>query len=326
VAERLLKAQSPGWTSNTTAESWRRTLDLHAYPVIGSRPVDEVGREDVLAALSGLWTTRPPTARKLQRRIAAVLDYAAALGWRSTDNPAAGRALRITKALPRQPPARKQASLPWQQVPAFLAALDRTEGLAALALRFGVLTAVRSAEVRLALWGELDLASRVWTIPAARMKGGRAKETQPHRVPLSEAAVAVLERLAAMGRGKPTSGAALAAYAAQQREALLFPSPRDQALSDATLGACIRRMNGAVPEGAPLAWRDVDGRGVVPHGFRRSFRSWVDDTRPAEGEAAEKALAHEDAHEVRRAYRGSDMLEQRRPLMEAWGEFCEGRS
>ncbi|HEY4251480.1 MAG TPA: integrase arm-type DNA-binding domain-containing protein [Roseomonas sp.] len=324
VAETLVATQSPGWSSDKTLASWRLTLDKHAYPTLGDRPIDKVDRDDVVGALTPVWSAQPATAKKLQRRIASVLDYAAALGWRSTDNPATGRVLRITKALPKAPPAKKQPSLPWRRVPAFLATLDGMEGLGPIALRFGILTAVRSAELRLGAWNELDLVARIWTIPAARMKGGRAKEMEAHRVPLSAAAVAVLEVLADMVEGQPVIGADLARYASRQGDALLFPAPKGGALSDATLGACIKRMNEAAAEAGLPLWTDVDGRQAVPHGFRRSFRSWVDDTRPAEGEAAEKALAHEDSNQVRAAYRGSDMLEQRRPLMEAWGEFCRG--
>lgn len=325
VAEKLVTTQSPGWSSDKTLASWRLTLDKHAYPVLGEKPIADVGREDVVGAIVPLWSTQPATAKKLQRRIASVLDYAAALGWRSTDNPATGRVLRITKALPKAPPARKQPSLPWRRVPAFLAALEPMDGLGPIALRFGILTGVRSAELRLGTWNELDLAAKIWTIPAERMKGGRAKEMEAHRVPLSAAAMTVLEGLAEMAEGEPVAGKDLIAYAARQGDALLFPAPRGGALSDATLGACIKRMNEAAEEAALPLWADVDGRQAVPHGFRRSFRSWVDDTRPSDGEAAEKALAHEDANQVRAAYRGSDMLEQRRPLMQAWGKFCVTR-
>jgi integrase len=321
VAERLVAAQAPGWTSGKTAASWRLTLDRHAYPTLGAVSINEITRDLVLEALTPVWTAQPATARKLQRRIAAVLDYAAALGWRSTDNPATGRVLRLTKSLPAQPPEKKQPSLAWQRVPAFLKALDKQEGAAPMALRFAVLSSVRSAEVRHAAWSEMDFATRIWTIPAQRMKGGRAKAMAAHRVPLSDAMLDLLARAAIGILGKIVSPGGLATETSLATPALVFPAPSGNALSDAALGACIRRMNEASPPGL---WLDVDGRGIVPHGFRRSFRSWVDDTRPAAGEAAEKALAHEDDNAVRAAYRGSDMLEQRRPLMEDWGRFCAG--
>jgi integrase len=324
AAELLVKAQTPGWTSGKTLASWRLTLDRHAYPALGDIPIADVTREHVVAALAPVWTTRPATARKLQRRLASVLDYAAAHGWRSTDNPATGRVLRLTKSLPKQPPEQKQPSLPWQRVPAFVSTLGVMDGTAPLALRFAILTAVRSAEVRHARWSEIDFGTRIWTIPAERMKGGRARALPPHRVPITAPMMEVLALAAVHLTGEIEKPEALPAQAALKAPALIFPSPTSVALSDAALGACIRRMNEGAPEGCPFPWQDVDGRAATPHGFRRSFRSWVDDTRPEASEAAEKALAHEDENTVRAAYRGSDMLEQRRPLMEAWGKFCTG--
>ena len=88
------------------------------------------------------------------------------------------------------------------------------------------------------------------------------------------------------------------------------------------LSAVIRRMNESRPEGAPAPWRDADGREAVPHGFRATFRTWVDDTRPGDADAAERALAHEDANQVRDRYRRSDLFDRRVPLMDAWAAHC----
>jgi integrase len=107
--------------------------------------------------------------------------------------------------------------------------------------------------------------------------------------------------------------------------ALIFPTAkRDRPLSDMALSAVMRRMNESRPEGAPALWRDLDGREAVPHGWRATFRTWVDDTRPEDAEAAEKALAHEDRNRVAGAYRRSDLLDRRAPLMAAWADHCEG--
>lgn len=322
VAEKLVKAQTPAWSSEKTLASWRLTLDRHAYPALGDLPVAEVAGEHVVRALSDIWTAQPATAQKLQRRIAAVLDYATAHGWRTAPNPAAGRVLRLTKALPAvRANGKRWASLPWQKVPGFLAALDKQTGMAPLALRFAVLTAVRSNEVRQARWSEIDADNALWTIPGQRMKGGGAKDLPPHRVPLSRAMLELLCRAAAMRTGEAPALADLGAVARLQGDALIFTNPQGGAFSDAALGACIKRLNeGAKPGAEP--WRDVDGRPVTAHGFRRSFRTWVDDEHPTERSAAEKALAHEGRDKVEEAYRGSDLLTRRRPLMDAWGAFC----
>ncbi|TPG49551.1 DUF4102 domain-containing protein [Roseomonas nepalensis] len=324
LAEVHIATQSPGWTSQATLASWRWTMDTYAYPALGDLPVATITREDVTRTLLPLRASHPATSIKVQRRIAMILDLAILTGRRILPNPATGRALRLAKALPTPAAAKQQPSLPWRRVPAFLAALDACDGVAPLALRLLVLTALRSAEVRGAQWSELDVAGRVWTIPAARMKGGKAGTGREQRVPLSAAMLDALARAAALRTGQPVPPTCLDAVARLAGDALIFPSanPR-QPLSDAALSAVLLRMNRRT-DGKPGTWHDTDGRPAVPHGFRRSFRTWVDDTRPADGELAEKALAHAEANKAWAAYRASDMLEGRRALMEAWGVYAAG--
>ncbi|MEI6161873.1 MAG: integrase arm-type DNA-binding domain-containing protein [Roseococcus sp.] len=322
VAERLVTIQAPGWTSAKTVASWKLTMNKWAYPALGDLPIAEIGREQVVQALTPIWTTQPATARKLQRRISATLDYAAANGWRAADNPAAGRVLRLTKALPSiNANGRRWPSLAWAKVPAFLAALDKQQGIAPLALRFAALCALRSNEIRQARWDEMDFAAGVWTIPGHRMKNGKLRELPPHRVPISQPMRDVLCRAMVAVTAEECAPDALAAHAALRGDVLVFPNGNGEALSDAALGACIKRMNKGRTEDAPAPWRDVDGRPVTAHGLRRSFRSWVDDERPEDAAAAEKQLAHDEPNKVSAAYRGSDLLARRVMLMAAWGSF-----
>ena len=323
VAEACIKAQAPGWKNDRTADLWRNSLDAHAYPTLGALPAAEIDRPTVLRAIEAVWRSRPATGRKVLRRIGTILRYAAAHGWRANDNPADARMLRYA-GLPALPGGRKQPSLPWQRMPAFMAELDKMPGLAPVALRFAILTALRSAEVRNARWSELSFdGGAVWTIPGERMKGQKAADILAHRVPLATAAVDVLVRAYKLSTGTATTAEELPRRAALRGDALIFPSARlTTPLSDMALSAVIRRMNEARLEGAPLPWRDPDGRGAVPHGFRATFSTWVDDTRPAEREAAERALAHEIANKVSASYRRSDVFDRRIPLMEAWATHC----
>lgn len=199
---------------------------------------------------------------------------------------------------------RHQPALAWQRMPGFMAALRERKGMAALALRFAVLTAARAGEVRGMTWGEVDLGARTWVVPAHRMKVG-----EMHRVPLSGAA---LEALAEARPGK-----------APPLDMLVFPGARSgSTLSDMAMAMLVRGMAmDGVPEGEPPRWRDAEGRVVVPHGFRSTFRDWCGETRPESREVAERALAHV-VRGVEGAYARSDLLERRRPLMEAWGEWC----
>ena len=176
--------------------------------------------------------------------------------------------------------------------------------MAPLALRFAILTAARTGEVRGMRWREVDLEAAVWTVPGERMKGGKA-----HRVPLSPAALDVLRSL------EP-----LRADAGD----LVFPGGRrGRPLSDMAVSEVVRRMNEGGREGEPPRWRDVEGRAVVPHGFRASFKAWT----LAQGYPdmlSEMALAHADRDKVRAAYLRPGMLEPeaRAPMMQAWAEHC----
>jgi len=190
TAEAYIAAQRPGWRNPKHAEQWTSTLTQHAFPALGGLPVGQVATADVMRVLEPIWTQIPETATRLRGRIELVLDYAAAKGWRSGDNPARWRG-HIAHMLPRRSKVARvvhHRALPYAQVAGVMAKLTASDGRAALALRFLILTAARSSEVRGARWAEIDLAERTWTVPGERMKAGRE-----HRVPLSGAALDVLE-------------------------------------------------------------------------------------------------------------------------------------
>jgi integrase len=322
VAEACIQSQAPGWKDRKTAVMWRGSLERWASPEIGDMPVADIDKHAVMRAISAVWRERPATARKVLRRIGTVLRFAAAHGWRANDNPADARMLRHM-GLPALPGGRNLPSLPWARVPAFWAALDKVEGMGAAALRFAILTALRSKEVRLARWSWLDFSGPVptLTVPGEVMKSRRSADVQPHRVPLAPAALEALARAYREATGLPCAVGELPQRAALAKDALIFPSARPgRPITDMTISAVMRRMNAARPRGAPPPWRDADGREAVPHGFRATFSTWVDDTRPAEREAAEKALAHEVANKVSAAYRRSDLLDRRITLMAAWAD------
>jgi len=325
IALRYIATEGRGWKTAKTAVMWQGSLERWAFPTLGRMPVAEIDRAAVLRAVEPVWTTRPATGRKVLRRIGAVLRYAAAHGWRANDNPADARMLRHA-GLPALPGGRKQPSLPWARLPAFMVALDKVEGFGALALRLAILTALRSGEVRAARWSWLSFDGvPTLTVPGEVMKGKRSADVMPHRVPLSDAALETLARAYGYATGKAVTVAELPRLAALAGDRLIFPSATQRTpISDMTLSAVLRRMNADRPEGAPAPWRDADGREAVPHGFRASFSTWVDDTRPEEREAAEKALAHEVANKVSGAYRRSDLFDRRVTLMQAWAEHCTG--
>jgi integrase len=194
-------------------------------------------------------------------------------------------------------------SLHWQQIGAFMGALSQREGMAAKALQFSILTGSRTGAVRLMQWREIDLETGIWTAPAANMK-----TKKPHRTPLSEPAMRLLHEVRPLMK-VPTD--------------LAFPGARSgRPLSDMALSMLVRGMaHDELAGHEPPRWRDIEGRAVVPHGFRATFKGWS----LAAGypdPLSELALAHTDKDKVRAPYAREDMLEQRRPMMEAWADHC----
>lgn len=326
VAILCIAAETPGWKSLRTAQQWNSALERHVYPKIGETPVADIDRAAVLDAISGVWASAPAVAKKTLQYVSVILRFAAARGWRANDNPADPKMLRHAGLAPLRG-KQKQPSLPWTRMAAFYTALSKVGGASALALRFLALTALRSGEVRQARWSWLsfDGATPILTIPGEIMKGRKTADRMAHRVPLAPAALDVLARAYGDATGTAAPVPKLQALATLRGDALIFQGrKRNVPLSDMSLSAVMRRMNADRPEGGSPAWRDPDGREAVPHGLRASFSTWVDDTRPHEREAAEKALAHTVANSASAAYRRSDLFDRRIPLMRDWADHCVG--
>lgn len=294
AAEDYLAAHEKGWRNPKHRAAWSHTLETFAYPVLGKLACADIDTPHVLSVLRPLWgigegVTKPrvETGTRLRQRIEAILDSAKAAGaikspW---ENPARWSGhLNQLLAKPRKlAPIVHQKALPIDDAPAFMARLARVEGKGARALAFAIYTAARSGEVRGASWAEIDLDTKVWTVPRTRTKQGRE-----HRVPLSKAAVELLNDLPRLAGCE-----------------LVFPSAAGTPLSDMTLSAVCRRMD--VP--------------AVPHGFRSTFRDWCGERTAFAREVAEAALGHTVGNEVEAAYRRGDALEKRRKLMDDWAAF-----
>jgi len=304
AAERYHQDKAGEFRSVKHRNDWLSSLERHAFPHLGDVPVADVELAHVLKALEPIWATKTETATRVRQRLESVLSWATVRGYRQGDNPArwAG-CLDTVLAKPAKlgKGKRHQPALPWQRVPEFLADLRTREGMGARALEFAILTAARSGEVRGAVWDEIDLAAKVWTIPGDRMKAGK-----PHRVPLCPDAVALLESLPRM-EGQP----------------LVFPATRGKKISDVTILATVKRMNASKLKAGGEQYTDPnDGRPVVPHGFRSAFKDWARSRSTFPDEVSELALAHVNSDATRAAYARDELMPQRRKLMKAWGAFC----
>ena len=284
AARKVHQEQKAGWKNGKHQEQWITTLEKYAFPMLGKRLVDDIEGPLVRECLVAIWLKKPETARRVKQRIGMVLDWAYASGMRATEAPMRS----LSRALPRQP---KQdghfAAMPYEDVPAFVESLRKRSSVPRLALEFLILCASRSGEVRGTKMSEINLATKLWTIPAERMK-----VSKEHVVPLTDAALDVLDR------ARP--------YYAECSD-LVFPGQNVlKPMSDMTLIKILRY--------AELPF--------TVHGFRSSFRDWAAEQSRFPGEVAEAALAHTVANKVEAAYRRTNYLEKRRELMRDWAAFC----
>ena len=277
------------WRNIKHRAQWLSTLETYAFRTLGSMKVNEITRRQVKDVLSPIWTTKPETARRVRQRVRAVMDRAVALEY--VDYNPAGDAIKA--ALPKQRRVKDHhRALPYVNLPAALQTVRESTASPSVKLGFEMLalTACRSGEVRGMTWDEVNLREARWTIPGERMKAGK-----PHRVPLSSRAMGILGEARSLSEGN----------------GLVFPAPRSGGvLSDMAFTQLLRRL-------------DLD---FVPHGLRSSFRDWAAEKTNASHAVMEKALAHTVGNATEAAYFRSDLLDQRRPLMDEWSEFLEGGS
>jgi integrase len=277
------------WSSQRHAQIWRKSLEQWVSPVFGSLPIQSIDKELVIKCLRPLWQQHPETGMRVRGRIESVLAWAAAHGKRSSNeqNPAQWKG-NLEFVFPRRnqvAPVRHMTSLPFRDVPGFVADLQKMDSVAARALEFTILTVARTSTVLRAEWSEVDLENRLWLAPAAHMKKRhRQADSKPFRCPLSDAAVALLKSI-------PRTGDRI------------FPVG-----ASAMRGICEK----------------IRGQSGIVHGFRSSFSDWANETDAAPREVIEESMAHVFGTAAERAYRRDDLLPRRRVLLDQWAAFCSG--
>ena len=286
VAELYIDAHAAAWRNPKHRAQWSSSLQTYAYPVLGDLPIAAIGTGEVMRVLEPIWHDKPATASRVRGRVELVLDFAKARHWRQGDNPARWKG-HISNLLPphaKVKPTKHHPAVPWPQLPALWAELADREDISALGLRLALLTVLRTNEVLGGRWEEIDRPAKVWTVPGERMKLAR-----PFRVPLSTAAITVLDLLATL-----------------RRDVHLFPGAKaGRPLGINSMSLVLRPLR----------------PGMTVHGTVRSgFRDWASEHGVA-GEVAEECLAHTIKNKVEAAYRRGDLLQPRAATMERWAQF-----
>jgi integrase len=283
LCDDYIAAHASGWRSGKHHKQWVSTLAL-AEPKLGRMLPADIMIPDVVDVLKPMWLKTNATAVRLRGRIEKVLQYATVLGMRSGANPAAW-AGALSHVLPKPSDVTTKGhfkAMPHKELAEFMAKLKQAEGIGARALEFTILNASRSGEVRGMVWSEVDIEAGLWSIPADRMKAGKA-----HSVALSAQSIEVLK--AQIGSHKT----------------YVFAGLRGKPLSDMTLTAVLRRMN--VP--------------FTVHGFRSSFKDWSVELTEYPNEMSELQLAHSVGTKVQQSYLRSLNLDKRRDMMTQWAKY-----
>ena len=295
-AEAYIRAQSPAWKNAKHSAQWPATLAAYVYPILGDLLVRAVDVGLIMKVLEPIWTEKTETASRVRGRIESILDWATARGYRTGENPARWKGHLATllsaptkaKAAARRANGRGEhhAALPYAEIPDFMAELRQQQGIAARALEFTIQTGARTGEAIGAKWSEINLAERLWTIPADRMKAGKE-----YRNPLAGRVIEILKDMQKI-----------------RESDFVFPGGKaGRPLSNMAMLELLRRMG-----------RDD----LTVHGFRSSFSDWCAERTAFPSEVREMALAHAVSDKVEAAYRRGDLFDKRRQLAEAWAQFC----
>jgi integrase len=260
------------------------------FPWLGKRPMREITAPELLACLRRTESRGAlDTAHRARQVCGQVFRYAVATG-RADRDPTGD----LKGALPPVKQKHFPSIVDSQAIGGLLRAIDGYQGQFATccALRLAPLVFVRPGELRKAEWSEIDLDAALWCIPAGRMK-----MKEPHIVPLSTQAVAILREL------RPLTG----------NGRYLFPSPRtpDRPMSDNGILSALRRMGIAKDE-------------MTGHGFRAMARTVLDEVLGFRVDYIEHQLAHAVRDTNGRAYNRTAHLPERKAMMQAWADYLDG--
>jgi integrase len=285
AAEQVHKKKSEELTNDKYIAQWISVVNRYASPIIGNLHPSDVTLDHIKQILDPIWLTKTDTAKKLRGNLEDIFAWCAVHEYRSAHNPARwqGYLDAIYQKPSKVSKVQHYKSMPIDDMPAFMKALSKQEGISARGLEFTILTAARSGEVRGANWSEIDFDAKVWTIPADRMKARKE-----HQVSLSNQAIKLLKNAVRF-----------------EGNDLLFPSPRGGMLSDMSLAAVLKRMK-------------LD---YVPHGFRATFKTWASERTDYPRDVIEKALAHTIGSKVEQAYERGFLLPKRALMMQEWADF-----
>lgn len=282
--DEYLKKNHAKWKNKKTPAQWLSSLTAYAYPVIGNLPVSKIDTHHVIKILDPIWREKTETATRVRSRIELILSFAKVLGYRAGENPAIWRG-HLDQILPKPNTLRKvkhHSALLYSELPAFMQQLKEQDCTASRALTLLILTACRTSEIIYSTPKEIQ--GEVWIIPSDRMKAGKE-----HRIPLSNQALELLDKLDLTG------------------DWLFYGLKQGKPISTGTMDRLLERMG---------------RKDITVHGFRSTFRDFIAEKTNTPDRLAEMCLAHQLADSVEAAYQRADLLEKRKSIMQLWADYC----
>ena len=276
------------WTNPKSEQQWRNTIATYASPILDKKPFIDINNEDIVEALLPIWNNKTETARRLQQRLARIFSFAKVMKWYKKDNPASWDA-HLIHVLPNPWKIQKVKnfeSLSYQETSNFYKELCQLELISSYALRLLILTATRTKEIIEAEFDEFNLKSRIWTIPAEKMK-----VRKEHKIPLSNEAISIVELMRKKHNHK-----------------YVFTNPA---------------TGNHISNGAMLVFlkKQFPHLKITVHGFRSTFRDWAEETGNYQHHAIEFSLAHQLPTKVEKTYLRSDLIDQRKTVMNDWEQY-----
>ncbi len=271
------------WKNAKHKAQWFATVRAYAFPVLGKKKLSEIKKADVLEVLRPIWSTKTETASRVRGRLENIFSYAVTDGLMEF-NPAIWRG-NLDRDLP--PPSKIQIvehheAMPLDVLQEKISCLYPADTRTRQVILFTILTASRVGESVPARWDEIDWENRIWSVPPERRKD---QKPYPHRVPLSDQAMELLNSIERKGEE-------------------IFCLKVDDLGSRYSLAHLLQRITKTT---------------ATMHGFRSTFRDWAAENGVPDT-VAEKCLMHVTGNAVVQAYQRSDLLEQRREVMQAWAD------
>ena len=278
----------PEWTNPKSVQSWKNTLNTYAAPILDSKPIVDINRDDIINVLLPIWRKKTETARRIQQRLFLIFAFAKIRGWYNNDNPASWKE-HLSLVLPDPYKIQKvkhHASLSYLQINDFYKQLSEIDLFSAYALRMVILNVTRTSEVIKSKFEQFDLEKRIWTIPYQNMKARKE-----HKIPLSNEAISIIK------------------FMRQKHN-------HEYVFTNLVTGKHI--SNGAMLHLLKSKFRNLR---ITTHGFRSTFRTWAEEQGKYQYYAIKFSQAHELPNKIEKAYMRSDLMPERTIIMNDWEKY-----